>query len=217
MREDAGDRNARVCGEPKIFIGQIPMECSQEDVLALFRRFGNVKSASLMTHADGRSKGCAMVLYDKWSEAEAAMESTNGNACLGEDRALVVNFADPPKRGGGAPPIAPKTLFVGQVSSDPPPNALPRCQCCQCCGRLPCVRMSVCVGVRVKLLQPCTQCIPSREQRGCAGRMVGRRTAQALFVVGVCVRVCAGVCGCVRVWRACVCPYCSVSSRLHVR
>ena len=122
MRNDnnAGDRNARVGGEPKIFIGQIPMECTQDDVLNLFRRFGTVKSASLMTHMDGRSKGCAMVLYEKWAEAEAAMDACNGNAILGGERALVVNFADPPKRGGGVPPIAPKTLFVGQVSCAKP-------------------------------------------------------------------------------------------------
>lgn len=122
MREDS---NVRVCGEPKIFIGQIPLECTQEDVLNLFRTFGTVKSASLMTHMDGRSKGCAMVLYEKWAEAEAAMEACNGNACLGGDRALVVNFADPPKRGGGVPPIAPKTLFVGQVSCTSPCSKMP--------------------------------------------------------------------------------------------
>lgn len=113
---------AKVCGEPKVFIGQIPMDATKDDVLRVFGRFGKIKSASLMTHPDGRSKGCAMVLYEKWSEAEAAMEECNGNPCLGGDRALVVNFADPPKRGGGVPPIAPKTLFVGQVPKEADEN-----------------------------------------------------------------------------------------------
>lgn len=93
------------------------MDASKEEVVGVLGRFGKIKSASLMTHPDGRSKGCAMVLFEKWSEAEAAMQACNGNPCLGGDRALVVNFADPPKRGGGVPPIAPKTLFVGQVLS----------------------------------------------------------------------------------------------------
>eukprot|EP00210_Caulerpa_lentillifera_P006666 g6369.t1 len=68
-----------------------------------------------MSTPEGRSKGCAMILFEKWSQAEVAIEACHGKSFFGTNRALVVNLADPPRRGGGLPPIAPKTLFVGQV------------------------------------------------------------------------------------------------------
>ena len=60
------------------------------------------------------------MLYAKWREAEAAVESEQGKSSLGGNKPLVVKFADPPKRGSAGAPvvgIAPKKLFVGQVRS----------------------------------------------------------------------------------------------------
>lgn len=68
-----------------------------------------------MTGPDGRSKGAAMVIYDKWAEVELAVESENGTMNLGGGKPLVVRIADPPKRDGPLVGIAPKKLFVGQV------------------------------------------------------------------------------------------------------
>eukprot|EP00210_Caulerpa_lentillifera_P008836 g8431.t1 len=111
----AASKANRVCGEPKIFVGQIPLETSKDEIHDVFSSFGNVKTVNIMSTAEGRSKGCAMVLFDKWSQAEVAIEACNGKSFFGTNRTLVVNLADPPRRGGGVPPIAPKTLFVGQV------------------------------------------------------------------------------------------------------
>lgn len=59
------------------------------------------------------------VLYEKWSHAEAAVETEQGKSSLGGSKPLVVKFADPPKRASAGPGasvgIAPKKLFVGQV------------------------------------------------------------------------------------------------------
>jgi hypothetical protein len=60
------------------------------------------------------------VLYEKWSHAEAAVETEQGKSSLGGTNPLVVKFADPPKRAstastGPSVGIAPKKLFVGQV------------------------------------------------------------------------------------------------------
>jgi len=107
---------SRVCGEPKLFVGQIPLETTKEEIVSVFSNFGTVKNVTVLTTPDGRSKGCAMVLFDKWAQAEWAITACNGSSFFGTQRTLVVNFADPPKRGGGAPPIAPKTLFVGQAT-----------------------------------------------------------------------------------------------------
>jgi len=96
-------------------VGQIPLETTKEEILNVFSNFGTVKNATLLTTPEGRSKGCAMVLFEKWAQAEFAMNACNGKSFFGTQRTLVVNLADPPRRGGGVPPIAPKTLFVGQV------------------------------------------------------------------------------------------------------
>jgi CUG-BP- and ETR3-like factor len=113
-----GPKADPVCPEPKVFAGQVPLEATQEQVLALFSQYGTVRNVVIITHQDGRSKGAAMVLFEHWGHAEAAIDGEN-NACnLGGTKPLVVRMADPPKRGDGpAMGIAPRKLFVGQVRS----------------------------------------------------------------------------------------------------
>ncbi|KAG2450180.1 hypothetical protein HYH02_000282 [Chlamydomonas schloesseri] len=106
-----------VCAEPKVFVGQVPHEVTQDQVFALFSKYGTIKKCALITGPDGRSKGCAMVTYDRWAEAELAIEHENGTANLGGGRTLLVKFADPPRGRGDGPVmgVAPKKLFVGQI------------------------------------------------------------------------------------------------------
>lgn len=106
-----------VCAEPKVFVGQVPHEVTQDQIFALFSKYGTIKKCALITGPDGRSKGCAMVTYDRWAEAELAIEHENGTANLGGGRTLLVKFADPPRGRGDGPVmgVAPKKLFVGQV------------------------------------------------------------------------------------------------------
>jgi len=104
-----------VCPEPKLFAGQLPFESTTAEVQALFSKYGVVRSAQVITGPDGRSKGCAMVLFNTWAEAELAVEGENGSTQLG-GKALVVKFADPPRKGDGpVVGIAPRKLFVGQI------------------------------------------------------------------------------------------------------
>jgi hypothetical protein len=58
-----------------------------------------------------------MILFNTWTEAELAVEAENGTTHLGGTKPMVVKFADPPKRDGPIVGIAPKKLFVGQVSN----------------------------------------------------------------------------------------------------
>ncbi|MEW5303084.1 MAG: hypothetical protein WDW38_001409 [Sanguina aurantia] len=109
-----------ICNEPKVFMGQVPPEATADQVQALMSRYGTILKTTVITTPDGRSKGCVMVLFSKFSEAEMAIEHENGTTNLGGTKALVVRFADPPKRGDAAGPvvgIAPKKLFVGQIPS----------------------------------------------------------------------------------------------------
>lgn len=110
-----------VASEPRLFVGQVPTEKTAEDLIPLFEGFGVIKNLHLVKGPDGKSRGCAMVLFDRWSSAEAAMEKHDGKTVLdgGKGRALVVHFANPRKAGltGMAPEqgVAPKKIFVGQV------------------------------------------------------------------------------------------------------
>jgi hypothetical protein len=106
-----------VCAEPKVFVGGLRYEVTREDVEAAFRPFGNLKQVVLLKHRDsGKSKGCAMVLFESWTSAEAAIQQMNGSSDLSAPRPLVVKFADPqPRDDGVLVGVTPKKLFVGQV------------------------------------------------------------------------------------------------------
>ena len=110
-----------VASEPRLFVGQVPTDKTAEDLIPLFEGFGVIKNLHLVKGPDGKSRGCAMVLFDRWTSAEAAMEKHDGKTVLdgGKGRALVVHFANPRKAGptGMAPEqgVAPKKIFVGQV------------------------------------------------------------------------------------------------------
>lgn len=99
----------------------MPTDKSAEDLLPLFADFGNIRNLHLVKGPDGKSRGCAMVLFERWSQAEAAMEAHDGKTVLpgGKGRALVVHFANPRRSSAtGMPPeqgVAPKKLFIGQV------------------------------------------------------------------------------------------------------
>ncbi|GAX75371.1 hypothetical protein CEUSTIGMA_g2815.t1 [Chlamydomonas eustigma] len=101
-----------VCADPKIFVGQVPVECSKDDVANLFKKYGEVSNVILMTQSKPLS---AMVLFTSWSSVEIACEAEHGNMSLGGSKPLVVKVADPPKMGPG---ITPKKLFVGQIPSN---------------------------------------------------------------------------------------------------
>lgn len=102
----------------QVFIGQLPFETTTAEVQALFQQYGTVRNCQVISGPDGRSKGCAMILYSSWTEAEMAVEAENGTMHLGGSKPMVAKFADPPKRGEGPiVGIAPKKLFVGQVGA----------------------------------------------------------------------------------------------------
>ena len=107
-----------VCGEPKIFVGQLPTNATEENVMLAFSTYGHIEQMTVPKKPDGKPRGFAMLRYKLWAHAEAAIDSENGKFSLGGDRPLVVKFADPPKvtkDGSPGSGITPKKLFVGQV------------------------------------------------------------------------------------------------------
>lgn len=107
-----------VCAEPKVFVGGVRFDVTQEDLQAHYGRYGALKNVALLKHLDsGKSKGCAMVLFERWTDAEAAVTSENGTQTeLSNPRTAVVKFADPQRNEHGVLcGVTPKKLFIGQV------------------------------------------------------------------------------------------------------
>jgi RNA recognition motif-containing protein len=143
-----------VASEPRLFVGQIANDISEEQLRELFSPFGQVnfflwdcwnagrgpvasveptyhgcvtqiRNLHILKGSDGKPRGCAMVLFSRWGEAERAMEGLNGRQNLwggpqaNTSRPLVVHFANPRRSVPGQPQehgIAPRKLFVGQAS-----------------------------------------------------------------------------------------------------
>lgn len=53
-----------VCSDPKVFVGQLPLEAQQTDVERIFSAYGPLKSCVLIPG----TKRCAMVSYTQYDQ-----------------------------------------------------------------------------------------------------------------------------------------------------
>lgn len=91
----------------KLFVGGLPFSTTDEELETLFKEFGTVASAKVITDRDtGRSKGFGFVEFESADEGKAAEAALNGKDFGG--RNITVNEARPkedrPRRdfnGGG--------------------------------------------------------------------------------------------------------------------
>jgi RNA recognition motif-containing protein len=89
-----------------IYVGNLPWECTSDELLQLFQPHGQVKSAQVIIDRESnRSRGFAFVEMSKDEEGAAAIAALNGSAFKG--RPLTVNEARPraerpPRTGYGA-------------------------------------------------------------------------------------------------------------------
>ncbi|PRW59813.1 CUGBP Elav-like family member 2 isoform X2 [Chlorella sorokiniana] len=110
-----------VAGVPRLFVGQVPTTCAEEDLVPVFAPYGEIEKVSLVRGPDHKSRGCCMVQFKRWADAERAMHSVNGTTPLenGKGRPLVCHFANPRRAAAGSQTsesaIAPRKLFVGQI------------------------------------------------------------------------------------------------------
>jgi cold-inducible RNA-binding protein len=87
-----------------IYVGNLPFTVSNEDLTALFARFGQVTTARVVQDQhSGRSKGFGFVEMDSPEEAKKAIEELDNSDLNG--RPIKVNEARPreerPQRSGG--------------------------------------------------------------------------------------------------------------------
>eukprot|EP01065_Artemidia_motanka_P023756 TRINITY_DN2841_c0_g2_i1.p1 TRINITY_DN2841_c0_g2~~TRINITY_DN2841_c0_g2_i1.p1 ORF type:complete len:599 (+),score=218.77 TRINITY_DN2841_c0_g2_i1:126-1799(+) len=66
-------------GGRKLFVGQVPRTCSQEQLTQIMAQYGTVDEICVLKDkTTGQGKGCAFVVYSNRSEAEAAIKGLNG-------------------------------------------------------------------------------------------------------------------------------------------
>lgn len=81
----------------KLFIGNLPYNIAEDELLYLFEQYGNVVSIKLVTdHFTGQSKGFGFVEMATRGEGHKAMEDLNGKDY--KHRCLVCNEAKPNKK-----------------------------------------------------------------------------------------------------------------------
>lgn len=77
-----------------IYVGNLSYRMDDGDLEAVFSKYGEVKSAKIITDRDtGRSKGFGFVEMNTSDAGNDAIEALNGNDC--EGRTLRVNEARP--------------------------------------------------------------------------------------------------------------------------
>ena len=82
----------------KLFIGNLPYDVTEAEVLQILTDFGEVVNTNLVIdHFSGRPKGFAFVEMATRSEGHRAMETLNKQEY--KNRQLVCNEAQPQKKG----------------------------------------------------------------------------------------------------------------------
>lgn len=93
--EDGSDSNRESFEEEyKLFVGMLPKDMIEGDVLKLFKPFGKLKEIYVIRKERMYSKGCAFVKFYSKSSADKAIESLNGSILIGSLKPLVVRYAD---------------------------------------------------------------------------------------------------------------------------
>lgn len=110
-------------GIEKLYVGNIPFECTQEELEGLFEAYGKVHEIYLPVDQDsGLPRGFAFVSLKDCDNIEAAIEATNGMDMGG--REIVVS--KPVARGERKAERNPNRvkLYVGNLSFDTTPDTL---------------------------------------------------------------------------------------------
>ncbi len=71
-------------GVPRLFVGQIPTTCTEEDLLPVFAGYGEIEKVSLVRGPDNKSRGCCMVRAPwppAWAACRHAASTRAQDAC----------------------------------------------------------------------------------------------------------------------------------------
>jgi len=96
-----------------VYVGNVSFECSWQDLKDHMRQAGNVDQANILHYEDGRSKGCAIVTYQKPQEAQRAIRELQNTVVHGRPI-----FVREDREQSSTQTTQPLQLFVGNLSYD---------------------------------------------------------------------------------------------------
>ncbi len=73
-------RHISPAGVPRLFVGQVPTTCSEEDLVPVFAPYGEIEKVSLVRGPDHKSRGCCMVRACGGCRSQIACRASMG-AC----------------------------------------------------------------------------------------------------------------------------------------
>ncbi|KAG5508020.1 hypothetical protein GH5_07073 [Leishmania sp. Ghana 2012 LV757] len=104
---------ANINAGSKLFVGQVPAVCTEEQLRPLFAQFGTLLEIKIMREPNGRSKGSAWVRYESEESAQRAITALNEKHVVPpQTNPLRVQFA------------APSTNRISQAPQSQPLSAL---------------------------------------------------------------------------------------------
>ncbi|CCW70127.1 unnamed protein product [Phytomonas sp. Hart1] len=77
----------------KLFVGQLPFECTEERMENLFRAYGTVEHIHILRDNSNRSRGAAFVTYSTVQEADTAIFTLHNRYRMLTNRAIQVSYA----------------------------------------------------------------------------------------------------------------------------
>jgi CUG-BP- and ETR3-like factor len=90
---DTENRNER-----KLFVGMVSKTLDEQNIRTLFQSYGTIEDCTVLRDANGKSRGCAFVTFQKRQCALNAIKSMHQSQTMeGCSSPLVVKFADTPK------------------------------------------------------------------------------------------------------------------------
>jgi CUG-BP- and ETR3-like factor len=90
---DTENRNER-----KLFVGMVSKNFDEQSIRVLFQSYGTIEDCTILRDANGKSRGCAFVTFQKRQCALNAIKSMHQSQTMeGCSSPLVVKFADTPK------------------------------------------------------------------------------------------------------------------------
>jgi RNA recognition motif-containing protein len=66
----------------KLFVGQVPKIWNEEEVISLFRIFGEILETQIIRDTNGNHRGCAFVKFASLTQADIAIASLNESCFL---------------------------------------------------------------------------------------------------------------------------------------
>ena len=98
-----------------VYVGNVSFDCSWQDLKDHMRQAGNVDQANILQFGDGRSKGCAIVTYQKPQEAQRAIRELQNSELHG--RPIFIR-EDREQSSSTSSSSQSLQLFVGNLSWD---------------------------------------------------------------------------------------------------